>query len=49
MPAPKPTSAKTDLERKNAWDEYRAEHEAQLERMAHLRALRLEHERQKAS
>ena len=41
MTAPKPTSVRTETERSAALDEYRAEHQAAVERMAEQRKSRL--------
>ena len=41
MTAPKPTSVRTETERSAALDEYRAEHQAAVERMAEQRKARL--------
>jgi hypothetical protein len=41
MTAPKATSLRTDQERENAWDQYRAEQQEILDRMARQREARL--------
>ena len=41
MTAPKPKSVRTETERSAALDEYRAEHQTAVERMAEQRKLRL--------